>query len=675
MALDSKVIGQLDSNKGDDSLALGGNIPFVPIITDQTLKVFQDLTNKDIKKREDDYQNWEKGVATKIAEVSKIDNVLDADRELLGKKKGELIKEIQNKAYLLHPSNQVKHRGEYDDLMTKVNEFVVDIDKSKMDAIQDKEYRKGMREKAEWANPINESRYQKWRATPMSEREPFALMADPSSSMTKRILEAQKGAIQNQTTDYQYSPDNAMVTVKETATLDPERYYNALRTPEEEAYYKAYYRDILTPQQKQELASGEKPILTEDDYAKSMYMKTFTETISLPSKTSPNPKFEAEESYKKAQLNADTRRYVTDENNETKEKIASDKLEAQRNELTPKADINSYSVLKPIYDNINSLESNVTQSVNVSGEFTKIYPDLKKIKEVDKTIVDPNIINYFYAGGVDKYGDAYGKVFIVENTKGDKFIAPAKVVYIDKKNKQISKELYKADMKNNKQLIVPNIEDKITKENLLGKSIGNSEKAKAQYNDYIKYKNDLDDLDNTTTQPSSGSSSFLESAEKFKDVKYEWGAKGNGGKMDCSGLVCAILNDNGIKVSGTSEDIYKNAPTKPSVKSIEDFKEGDIIAVDTGKTKKEGNREIGIDHIGIVVEKDGTKYFVESRSGKGYDMTELSSKWNNSVKKGNKLYVGRYDKGTQSATQSKPTENKKAKTYKFNPKTGKLELQ
>lgn len=56
-------------------------------------------------------------------------------------------------------------------------------------------------------------------------------------------------------------------------------------------------------------------------------------------------------------------------------------------------------------------------------------------------------------------------------------------------------------------------------------------------------------------------------------------------------------------------------------------------------------------------------------------MTELSSKWNNSVKKGNKLYVGRYDKGTQSATQSKPTENKKAKTYKFNPKTGKLELQ
>jgi cell wall-associated NlpC family hydrolase len=414
----------------------------------------------------------------------------------------------------------------------------------------------------------------------------------------------------------------------------------------------------------------EKPILTEDDYAKDMYMKTFAETITLPSKTTPNPKFEAEESYRKAQLNADTRVQTTDMNIEGRKDIKQMEIDAKRNELTPKADINSYSVLKPIYDNINSLESNVTKSVNISGEFTKIYPDLKKIKEVDNTVVDNNVINYLYAGGADKHGDAYGKVFIVEDTKGEKFIAPAKVIYINKNNKQISKELYKADIKNNKQLIVPNMEDKITKENLLGKSVGNSEKAKAQYNDYIKFKNDLDEFNKSVTQPSSGQSSFLKSVEKFKDVKYEWGAKGGNGKMDCSGLVCAILNDNGIKVSGTSEDIYKNAPTKLDVKSIsiEDFKEGDVIAVDTGKTPKEGDRAIGIDHVGVVVEKDGTKYFVESRGGKGFDMTELSSKWNSSIKKGNKLYVGRYDKSTQAPTKKESTVSTPAKTKKDNTK-------
>lgn len=672
MALDSQVIGQLDSNKGDASLALGGNIPFVPIITDQTIKVFQDLTNKDIKKREDDYQNWEKGVATKIAEVSKIDNVLDADREMLGKKKGELIKEIQNKAYLLHPSNQVKHRGEYDDLMTKVNEFVIDIDKSKQDATLDKEYRKGMRDKPEWANPLNEARYQKFRSTPIGEREPFSLMADPTSDISKRILNAQKDAIVSTNTSYIYSPDNTLVTTKEVGEIDPEVYYNSLRVPDEENYFKSIYREILTPEEKTRLS--EEGIMSEDDYAKDFYQRTYKPVFNFPSKTIPNPEYLQEQAYRRAQLGADTRIQTTDMNIEGRKDIKQMDIDAKRNELTPKADINSYSVLKPINDNINSFENNVVETFKFGNEFNRINPNIKSVQEVNSKSIDDTIKGALYVGGADKYGSAYGKIYIVEDKNGEKFYAPAKVTYVDKKGNEIDKKLYLADKANSQEIVRPDISQKFTKEQILARAVDNTQKGKAQYNEYIKSKTDLDDLGNTT-QSSNGSSSFLESAEKFKDVKYKWGAKGNGGEMDCSGLVCAILNDNGIKVSGTSEDIYKNAPTKPSVKSIEDFKEGDIIAVDTGKTKKEGNREIGIDHIGIVVEKDGTKYFVESRSGKGYDMTELSSKWNNSVKKGNKLYVGRYDKGTQGATQSKPTENKKAKTYKFNPKTGKLELQ
>lgn len=503
MALDSQVIGQLDSNKGDASLALGGNIPFVPIITDQTIKVFQDLTNKDIKKREDEYQNWEKGVATKIAEVSKIDNVLDADRELLGKKKGELIKEIQNKAYLLHPSNQVKHRGEYDDLMTKVNEFVIDIDKSKQDATLDKEYRKGMRDKAEWANPINESRYQKWRATPMSEREPFALMADPSSSMTKRILEAQKGAIQNQTTTYQYSPDNAMVTVKETATLDPERYYNALRTPEEEAYYKAYYRDILTPQQKQELASAKIPILTEDDYAKSMYMKTFTDIITLPSKTTPNPEYLQEQAYKRAQLGADTRIQTTGMNVEGRKDIKQMEIDAKRNELTPKADINSYSVLKPINDNIDSLQSNIAGSITLNADLAKQYPTIKSVKEVESRTAFDDITRVMYDKDRKSYGNAYGKIYIVDDKKEGTYYLPAKVFYTDKNGNEIDKKLYLADKVNSKEVIMPDVDNKFTKEKLLGRVADNTVIGKAQYNKYVQAVGDLDEFDKSTTQPSS----------------------------------------------------------------------------------------------------------------------------------------------------------------------------
>jgi cell wall-associated NlpC family hydrolase len=671
LALDEQVIGQLDSHKGDASLALGGNIPFVPVITDQTIKVFQDLTNKDIKRREDEYQNWEKGVAGKIAEVSKIDNVLDADREILGKKKSEIVKEIQNKAYLLHPSNQIKHRGEYEDLMTKVNDYVIEVAKSKDDAVLDKEYRKGMRDKAEWANPINDTRYQKWRATPMGEREPFSLMADPSSSMGKRILEAQKASIKDSNIEQIYSPDKSIVTIKETATLDPEIYYNTMRTPEEEAYFKAEYREVLPQEEKQRLAKEEN-ILTEDDYAKSKYMGSFNNVLKLPSKTMPSPEYLQDQAYRRAQLGADTRIKTTEIGVEGRKDIKQMEIDAKRSDLTPKADINTYSILKPINDNINSFENNIVQTFKFGEEFNRINPNIKSVQEVNSKSIDDTIKGALYVGGADKYGSAYGKIYIVEDKNGEKFYAPAKVTYTDKNGNEIDKKLYLADKANSNEIVRPDISQKFTREQLLARSVDNTQKGKAQYNEFIKSKNDLDNLDAETTQPSSGQSSFLKSAEKFKDVKYEWGAKGGNGKMDCSGLVCAILNDNGIKVSGTSEDIYKNAPTKPDVKSIEDFKEGDIIAVDTGKTKKEGNREIGIDHVGVVVEKDGTKYFVESRGGKGFDMTELSSKWNSSIKKGNKLYVGRYDKSTQTPTKkesaistpTKPSNKPSKNTYK-----------
>jgi hypothetical protein len=548
MALDQQVIGQLDAtSKGDASLALGGNIPFVPIVTDQTIKVFQDLTNKDIKRREDEYQNWEKGVAGKIAEVSKIDNVLDADREVLGKKKSEIVKEIQNKAYLLHPSNQIKHRGEYDDLMTRVNDYIVEVDKSKQDAILDKDYRKGMREKAEWANPINESRYQKWRATPMSEREPFALMADPSASMTKRILEAQKGAITNQATTYQYSPDNAMVTVKETATLDPERYYNALRTPEEEAYYKAYYRDILTPQQKQELASMEKPILTEDDYAKDMYMKTFAETIVLPSKTTPNPKFEAEESYRKAQLNADTRVKTTDMNIEGRKDIKQMEIDAKRDELTPKADINSYSILKPINDNINSFENNIVQTFKFGEEFNRINPNIKSVQEVNSKSIDDTIKGALYVGGADKYGSAYGKIYIVEDKNGEKFYAPAKVTYTDKNGNEIDKKLYLADKANSNEIVRPDISQKFTREQLLARSVDNTQKGKAQYNEFIKSKNDLDNLD-IEIKGNSSISTFLDALVP---------AENKGGKPSQKNMMGSSAIGNYQMIDSTRHSMYE----------------------------------------------------------------------------------------------------------------------
>jgi hypothetical protein len=544
MALDQQVIGQLDSNKGDASLALGGNIPFVPVITDQTIKVFQDLTNKDIKRREDEYQNWEKGVAGKIAEVSKIDNVLDADREILGKKKSEIVKEIQNKAYLLHPSNQIKHRGEYEDLMTKVNDYVIEVAKSKDDAVLDKEYRKGMRDKAEWANPINDTRYQKWRATPMGEREPFSLMADPSSSMGKRILEAQKASIKDSNIEQIYSPDKSIVTIKETATLDPEIYYNTMRTPEEEAYFKAEYREVLPQEEKQRLAKEEN-ILTEDDYAKSKYMGSFNNVLKLPSKTMPSPEYLQDQAYRRAQLGADTRIKTTEIGVEGRKDIKQMEIDAKRSDLTPKADINTYSILKPINDNINSFENNIVQTFKFGEEFNRINPNIKSVQEVNSKSIDDTIKGALYVGGADNYGGAYGKIYIVEDKNGEKFYAPAKVTYTDKNGNEIDKKLYLADKANSNEIVRPDISQKFTREQLLARSVDNTQKGKAQYNEFIKSKNDLDNLDtevkvNTTPKGDSIAVTHNNPANiKFGDFAKKYGA--TKGKNATDGGVFAVF--------------------------------------------------------------------------------------------------------------------------------------
>lgn len=131
------------------------------------------------------------------------------------------------------------------------------------------------------------------------------------------------------------------------------------------------------------------------------------------------------------------------------------------------------------------------------------------------------------------------------------------------------------------------------------------------------------------------------SVNKRRNVTYQMGAKGAGGKTDCSGFVCSVLNEQGFNVEGTSESLYTNAPIK--LGDLAQYQAGDIIASDNGAYEHDKGRKIGIDHVGIVTEEDGKLYLAESTSSTGgFNKTELPAAIGRMNARGVKVYGARY---------------------------------
>ena len=154
-------------------------------------------------------------------------------------------------------------------------------------------------------------------------------------------------------------------------------------------------------------------------------------------------------------------------------------------------------------------------------------------------------------------------------------------------------------------------------------------------------------------------------ASKFSEATYGLGKKTKD-EIDCSGLVCAVLSDLGIKTSvGTSEQTFLESDNQREYEGVDDvnfdeLKEGSIIALDTGVKDFDRGREFGIDHIGIVtVGDDGEKYIIESASSKGgFAVSKAKDRLrelNESIKKifvGDFLVDNEYDEEQQAEART-----------------------
>jgi cell wall-associated NlpC family hydrolase len=658
---DQNIGIDLESYQGDAGLAFGsgfaGGMP-LSLNTPKTDAALTAITQNTINRRKKDFDDFQKNIEVALTSISDTDGIYEVDQQVIRGKQKDLYKYIIENADAIAPMSSVKNPQRYAEFKSRLSSFMMDVDKSKQDKKLEQQYQQLIRQKPEYNNEATRKLWENWRNEGPS-RLPFAGVPDGE----KELLEAEK----------QYYKDlaGAEVTIVEEPIPNDPMSYTVMQKAK---YNMDDYRDRVFLPQKTEFieaswaANPELRIKYNDDkqaYIDDLVKQRFGsgERVLASKIQNRTNQSELEAGRNQRANNAlALRREISDR----QLNLAEYKQEYKESQDRLKA-IEENASSMPLMQNVIKRLGDAEVEQDLTSVGKKFIPNAKSIFELKSTTIPDDVKSYLYEkgeGGRSAFGEAYGKVYKIETSDGREYYAPAKRVFI-LRGKEVDKKDYDAAVTDNKSIRSVIDNNRIfTKETLALRSIEGTQKGREEVANYNK---------TYSSTPKSSGSGFLKSAEKYKNVKYKIGAKGDDGNMDCSGIVCAILNDNGIKASGTSEEIVANAPQKinaSSITSINDFKEGDVIGVDTGATSFDKGRKNGIDHVGIVVEKDGRKYFVESRLGKGYDMTPLEDKWNKYAKSGYGIFVGRYGGG-----DSQPVNSGAKKKYKFNPKTSKLELQ
>ncbi len=658
---DANIGIDLESYQGDAGLAFGsgfaGGMP-LSLNTPKTDAALSAIAQDSINKRNKDFSDWEKNVQGALVNISDTDGIYEVDQETIRGKQKDLYKYIIENADAIAPMSSVKNPQRYAEFNSKLSSFMMDVDKSKQDKKLEQQYQQLIRQKPEYNNDATRRLWENWKKEGL-QRIPFVGVSDGESGLLNAEKEYYKdlAGAEVSVIEEPIPNDPMSYTVMQKAKYNLDNYRDRVFLPHKSEFIEASW--AATPEIRMKYNDDKQAYI--DDLVQQRFGSGERILASKIQNRTNQSTLEAGRN-QRANNALSLRREISDRQLDLQEykqeyKESQDRLK----------DIEKNASSMPLMQNVIKRLGDAEVEQDLTSVGKKFIPNAKSIVELKSTTIPDDVKSYLYEkgeGGRSAFGEAYGKVYKIETSDGREYYAPAKRVFI-LKGKEVDKKDYDAAVTDNKSIRSVIDNNRIfTRETLALRSIEGTEKGREEVANYNK---------TYSSTPKSSGSGFLKSAEKYKNVKYKMGAKGDDGNMDCSGIVCAILNDNGIKASGTSEEIVANAPQKinaSSITSINDFKEGDVIGVDTGSTSFDKGRKNGIDHVGIVVEKDGRKYFVESRSGKGYDMTPLEDKWNKYAKSGYGLFVGRYGGG-----DSQPVNSGAKKKYKFNPKTGKLELQ
>lgn len=473
MALDEQVIGSLDSHQADPSLASGAAavMPFNPQISEQVLGQFASITNNAIKKRDQEFKDWEAKLATEYSNLKPSSEVYDADRDVLANERRNAFSNIAKNSIYLAPSYQLKNPEKYNEVMANGQSYLEKVQMSKDDKTFEKSIIDMMKKDSSYDNIVNQKRLEKFRNSPLGERERFVPVADNSLDLmrqAKNIRELTKG---DSFTDVQTDP--ASQTTTTTVKYDiPADQYVAVVSPINDAYNRAYFNDVATDEER---------ALGYDVWNRNKILATKPPEYVDKASVRANEVYRQEQQNERAAMAVEGRKDVAEMNNTTKEEIAKYNVEVKSN-----PEFDKVSTALGQVDLLKESKEVSLPNAFISDINARLGSNFIKAQKVNSAVIPSDLLPKIYKGGKTEYGDAYGSLFYVEDANGNgKFVTGKPEYLVD--GLVVSKDVYKESTAKNKRIdVVPDMKaGHIYTTDELAKQIATStEKGKAQWNLY-----------------------------------------------------------------------------------------------------------------------------------------------------------------------------------------------
>lgn len=476
-------IGTVQSPDASQSTAFAGSTPFT--FSESTNKLLNEVTQQAVKRRENEVETFNKNLQNALTKVSDIpEGLAEQDYEEITKKKKNIIKEYYNNPEVFLGKNPTKAK-ELDELLVdlasytqlskatkKVDDVYSDLIKKDSDynnevnnyyiaknrAIKDP-YERSKNAFTPIKNPMNDFNNVTYPKIVASSETEVETLPDPNDAGT--LIINQKKKIDKNVFSEAFKRDNGMYLTEEW-NIHPEIH-------------------------------GEYP--TPELYIQSKIEKVYKPEFVTTSKTKNLVQYQEAQKNARNEASIEGRATEGEANRAVRLQIASEKASSRNPELKN---------ISPIISNIDGFEDNITNTVEIPKMVQKEI-GVQKFSEVSPTYVNEKIIKGIYPNGASQYGDAYGKLFIVTDTKGNQYYTPAKE-HFKIKGKEVSKDEYeqaqKIGSKNISKEILPNNDKgkRYTKETLLGSASDNTTNGAYEFDIWKKANGELKAIENEPKQ-------------------------------------------------------------------------------------------------------------------------------------------------------------------------------
>lgn len=474
MGLDAQVIGTLDSHQADPSLASGeaGVMPFMPKVSEAVLGQLAQITRNQKEKHEKDFQTWQDNLLKEYSKVSPVSDIYDADRDAIASERKNAIDNIAKNTIYLSPAYQVKNPAKYNEVLANSQAYLEKVQMSKDDKIFEKSVIDMMKKDSSYDNAVNQKLLEKFRQTPLGERERFVPVADPSLDVlrqAKNIKELVKGDAE---LTESYNPQTGLVTQQTKYAVPEDQYYSVL-APVWEQYNKAYFENLATDEEK---------ALGFDEWNKARILSSKPNEIVDKFSTRPNEAMRQQAQTERAAMAIEGRKDVAEMNNDTRKSIAEYNASIKGNP--------AYSKVDEALQSVENLKNNVEVSLdNASLNFLNksVGTSYTKAEKLNSSNIPSDLIPKIYKGGKTAFGDAYGSLFYLEDKNGNQVFTTGKPEYSIGGGKFVDKKIYdESSSKDKRVYVVPDMSHKYTPNELAKQIAISTSKGKEQWTSYEK---------------------------------------------------------------------------------------------------------------------------------------------------------------------------------------------